>query len=81
MSQSVLIRISDDRPVAICDHLPSGKVVDAAFSRSPEVIDANREWNLVNRFACKVSNAKAIVDGAELPIATAINGGTDEFFI
>jgi hypothetical protein len=81
MANSVLVRISDGQPVAICDRLPSGKIVDAAFARSAEAIDANREWNLVNAFRCKVSNAKSIVANAELPIAVAINGGTDEFFI
>ena len=77
---SVLVRVSDSKPIALCDRLPSGKIVDVAFSRSAEAIDANREWNLVNSFECKVSNAKALVADSELPFAVAINGGTDEFY-
>ncbi len=77
---SVLVRISDGKPVAVCNRLPSGTVVEAAFSRSREAINANRQWNLVNSFRCKVSNAKALAN-TELPNAVAINEGVKEFFI
>lgn len=81
MTNSVLVRLSDNQPVALCDQLPSGKIVDAAFARVEEAIDANRKWNLVNAFQCKVSNSQAVLADAELPFAVAINGGNDEFFI
>ena len=78
---SVLVRVSDDKPIATCKHLPSGKRVDVAFSLSAEAIDANREWNLINAFRCKVSNADSVAEAAiELPQAIAINGGDEEFF-
>jgi hypothetical protein len=38
--------------------LKSGDMVRVAYDTVKEEIDANREYNLLNGFDCKVSNAK-----------------------
>ena len=38
--------------------LKSGERVLVSFDRCKEEINANRDWNLVNAFECKASNAK-----------------------
>ena len=84
---SYLIR--NNRAIAYTPQkLKSGDYVQAAYNRTKETINANREYNLVNSFSCYVSNAakykkqyQANVLSNEMDIAQSINDSNDEFYI
>jgi len=68
--------------------LKSGDYVQAAYNRTKETINANREYNLVNSFTCYVSNAakykkqyQSTVLSSEMDIAQSINDSNEEFYI
>ena len=70
------------------EQLKSGDEVRAAYNRTKETINANREYNLVNSFTCYVSNAakykkqyQSTVLSSEMDIAQSINDSNDEFYI
>jgi len=71
------------------EQLKSGDEVRAAYNRTKETINANREYNLVNSFTCYVSNAakykkqyqSTVLSSDEMDIAQSINDSNDEFYI
>jgi len=70
------------------EQLKSGDEVRAAYNRTKETINANREYNLVNSFTCYVSNAakykkqyQSTVLSSEMDIAQSINDSNEEFYI
>ena len=84
---SYLIR--NNRAIAYTPQkLKSGDYVQAAYNRTKETTNANREYNLVNSFSCYVSNAvkykkqhQSTVLSNEMDIAQSINDSSDEFYI
>lgn len=80
---SYLISTQTNEIVAIThEALKSGEIVSAAYSKTQESVNANRDCNLVNAFDCKVSNAEKWEKLAEVQVvefATQIN--ENEFFI
>ena len=63
--------------------LKSGTTVNAAHYVSRETLNANRKFNLVNSFECKISNAKKWDRDSMLNpcIASSINDDASEFLL
>lgn len=55
---SYLINSNGKLVAATSETLKSGSIVKVGYHKVKEEIDANRDYNLLNAFDCKVSNAK-----------------------
>lgn len=55
---SYLINSNGELEAYTSKRLKSGQVVLVSYDRCKNGIDANKEYDLVNAFECKVSNAK-----------------------
>jgi len=68
--------IKDGTPIAYIKN-EHARSVRASYTCAREAVDANREWNLVNAFEAKISNAKRWESWEKrnglLPLASLIN--------
>lgn len=69
----------DQQLIANVGDMPSGKTVQYAFHTTPNALDANREFDLVNPRHGKISNAKRWAGKEAVGHAKEIN--KDEFLI
>jgi len=68
--------IKDGTPIAYIKN-EKARSVRASYTCAREAVDANREWNLVNAFDAKISNAQKWESWEKrnglLPLASLIN--------